>query len=437
MADICAVCHRREPTYGTTCTTCRDRIAAGVVDLVRRLATVRRHIVPSSRGLAERVSSSRTGAPLPARLDVLTLTGPGSVAVTALLHPLVRRWSTKLTVTVTTLVDGQPVDTERTLTEWHQELVTTPDPAAAEVRCRCGDTTLHTTTGRAVLVPTDDQVGPVPPAEWLDSWVRAWRRHFDHHVPTRTHVGRRRQVDLVAAARHPAGRAVLAFSTTVAHTVRTHAPTIVLGMTDGHGGHLPAAARSDDPVADELTLRFGDTTTTDPAVAANATYLLRWLDQACERDIGIAEFAGELRALNAELARVLGDTPDQQWLGRCPATITNRDGGQPTSRPCGAGLWQDPHASQVQCPRCRSTWGPRRLDLLHLCAQIRQVWPVDRGRRYTLTDIKGLPVLRCPSCAAAAAVAWCDVTTPADGERWYRAGGVSCPNGCADAGRLL
>jgi hypothetical protein len=155
---------------------------------------------------------------------------------------------------------------------------------------------------------------------------------------------------------------------------------------------------------------------------------------ACLHDIGIADFTAELRALSAELTRVLGEQPDQQWLGRCPATIADHatpDDG----RPCGAGLWQDPHASVVECPHCHATWGPRATDLLTLAGQIRRVWPVDRRRRYTADDVDAVPALPCPApgCGQTLDLWWREVTATTDRRRWWRPDKITCPSGCAEA----
>jgi hypothetical protein len=187
-----------------------------------------------------------------------------------------------------------------------------------------------------------------------------------------------------------------------------------------------------DPLRREWETRFGEPAR-DVAVHTNVNYLATWLGQACEDDVGIAAFSHELRHLLAELTRVLGETPDQQWLGRCPAIISDPDGG---SAACAAGLWQDPHASQVICPRCHSTWGPRPVELLHLAAEIRRVWPVDRRRRYTRTDIGQLRTLSCPGCAGPVNIRWRDVTATVDTEPWWRPERAVCPAGC-DTERLI
>jgi hypothetical protein len=150
----------------------------------------------------------------------------------------------------------------------------------------------------------------------------------------------------------------------------------------------------------------------------------------------VAKFAAELRSLSAELTRVLGEKPDDQWLGKCPSTITDRDTGD--KQVCGAGLWQDPHASVVECPRCHCTWGPLVVGLFHLAAEIRRVWPLDRRRRYSAEEIDALRQIRCPGCASdEIQIGWQEVTAVGDRQRWWRPTRTRCPDGCARAGEIL
>lgn len=423
MADLCVVCHRRDPAYGAVCVNDRDRLAAGIREVFRKTNAIRLQLVPSQRVKTGRIGGHHIDAPMPARLDVLSLTGPGNVAVTALLHPAVRRWTTSRTVAVTTVVAGRRRTEKREIVDWHCDLVTDED-------------------GRTVLVPIDDQVGSIPPAEWLASWARAWYAHFgttrvtgpaDTAPPASApRVWKAAAaLDRVAAAAVPAGAAVLAWAGTVERAYRGYATRTVLGL------NTPGDVTGDDPVVDEWLIRFGHPGTDRLATAA-ARYLLTWLDRACDADVGIADLAVELRTINAELTRVLGETPDQQWLGRCPATLTARArdaNGQPRTvhRPCGASLWQDPHASQVMCPRCRSTWGPRVVELMHLATAIRMVWPIDRRRRYTTDEADAAPRPSCPTCGQPVFIDWRDVTGTGDVERWWRPARATCHFGCAEA----
>ena len=319
-----------------------DRIAISVQldKLLRRLTVLPLHLTPGQAPPGVRVTTSRTGSAAPARLDVLSLLGHGGAVNVAAQRPLVRRWHTLREVDVEKRVGASVERSTVVLREWHQELVRDPD------------------TGEPVLVDDDDQTGVTPPREWLGQQVDAWRAVFGHQrrPPTRvpgagpdvpalpadfvqwaTRNGTPKQVAelLIAAQVLAAGRQAQV------NLIAGHAPGL------GDGSKRPPELREDDPLADEWELRFGETTTAR-APADNVRYLQTWLDRACERDdLDLGRFAAELRVLDAELGRVLGEQPDQWYLGRCPATIVDRDG-EGSSR-CGATLWQDPHASVVTC----------------------------------------------------------------------------------------
>lgn len=378
--DVCVVCRRREPPTGHVCDTCQARIVTGLDDLLDKMDALHLAVVPTTAPASDRVSTSRIGAPLPVRLDALSLIGPGNESVTAMLHPLVRRWSASRTVTVTTVRANRWVQEDRTITDWFQELAL--DDA-----------------GHPILAADDDQIGVLPPREWLDSWVRAWRAG----------LGLSRPKMKPSFAPYPE---------------RTEP------IRSGSG---PDPDRFNDPLRDEWEIRYGHPPR-NKANEANVEFLKTWLDKACLADVGVAAFAAELHTLIAELSRVLGDTPDQQWLGRCPAQLMEHDGGTTT---CAAGLWQDPHASQVVCPRCHSTWGPRPFELLFLASEIRRVFPIDRRRRYTSGEIAGMVMPACPCCTTTVRVKWRDVTATLDTERFWQPAKVACPNGCLDAERLM
>lgn len=397
------------------CDACRDRLAEQLTALPRRLNDLDLQLLPAGTGWSDdRVSVTRVEAPLPARADVLSLTGPGSedvewVPALVALHPAVHRWTTRQDVAVERIVDGEYVQEDRTIVRWHRAPVTVLD-STQKVRCRCGDSDLHHPAGHPVLIADDDQAGVVPPREWVDMWARRFRSHFGHHTPSRTRPVRRwpelgppPDAALKAAERQQRARTVL-------------------GMA-GDGGYRPPVERPDDPAAEEWRIRFGAPARFQ-AVIADVRYLRVWLDRACDSHPDIATMAAELRSLTAEMARALGDTPDQQWLGRCPAVIIDR--GDDTRSVCGAALWQDPHASQIQCPRCRSTWGPDPRAVLRLAGDIRQAWPLDRRRRYSTADQRSLPQQSCKACGGELDVRWREVTAPADKQRWWRYIGVAC-----------
>lgn len=383
--DTCVVCRRREPDSGAVCNPDRDLIASMVADLPRKLGVLPLQLMPGAGAGGERVSTSRTGSPVPGRLDALSMAGPGSPEVTAAFHPHIRRWKTQRRMTVAAVINRKLVVEERTITDWHQELTLDPN-------------------GRPVLALNDDQLGILPPAEWLASWAAVWRSRLGHH---------RRP-----APRRPSGR----YREHLDAVQRQAMATRILGLGPSR------STGPYDPLVEEWETRFGEPTR-DEQPAADATYLLTYLDRICDRGDDVEIMATELRALTAELVRILGERPDQQWLGRCPATLTDTT----RTRPCGAGLWQDPHASGVQCPRCHTTW-PHR-DILALAAEIRRVWPIDRRRRYHAGEIAALTLPRCPSCGRQVEVTWADVTATLDDRYWWRPDKTRCPAGCPEAER--
>ena len=283
----CRVCRRRVPASGVVCGPCRAHLHTQLGDLLRKMVALQEHLVPTPGPAVDRVTGSVVPG-TPTRLDSLSLIGPGTAAVTVLLHPQVRRWSATRTVTVTTVVGGVPVSVDRDVVDWFQEL-------AVDAQ------------GQPILVGVDDQVGVLPPAEWLDGWVRAWRKHFGHTAGRGSRRGGPgvRAVDVVAAVRVPALTRFVAVWVTLGRVGRAAAVRTVLGLHHGHGGLLPPAARPDDPLLDEWEIRFG-TPVRPVAAAADVTYLRTWLDAACDADVGIVEFAGELRALEGEQGRGLG-----------------------------------------------------------------------------------------------------------------------------------
>lgn len=386
QTQTCQVCRRREPTDGLVCGPCRLGLAAGLDRLLTRLAELPIHLAPSGSPPGERVTTSRTGSPAPARIDVLSLLAHGSQA---------------------------------------REF--TIDPA----------------TGEPVLA-TVDQAGIIPPREWLAQQVETWRHAFGHRRPSP------RRPDPTEPAGERLGDAALAWLARFAPDRLTDAwaarflldayrhgrAQLVTGMSPGHHGRRPTELREDDPLADEWALRFGE-----PAIAHapenNVRYLKTWLDAACRRDdLDLRRFATELRTLNAELGRALGERVDAEYLGPCPNTVTDRITG--VTGPCGATLRQDPYVSVVTCPRCRATSGPRVVDLIRLAKQIRRVWPLDRRRRYNFDDRSALPDVPCPACGQNVLVYWRDVTGSQDGwYTWFVPAGVMCPGGCAEALEVL
>ena len=394
-ALLCEVCQERHPERGRVCEHDREGLARQLAGIIRQVFALEVEIVPGARRAdGDRVTTSKGSAPLPARLDVLSLLGPGSGSVSAMLHPKVRHWQTTREVDVlviktsrtvsaggVTLERGAVITERRILVEWHQALA-------------------RDDAGQLILTADDDQIGTLPPRSWLASWVNDWSGVFAGRTPT-----------------------------------RRRAPSWLLQLRGVAAGRI---ARVDDPLADDIAARFGRPAPagTVNAVTSLVEYLLTWLDDACDHpDVPIGDFAGELRSVSAELTHVLGEQPDLWWLGRCPARIS--DPGTGVTKPCGAGLWQDPHASQVRCPRCQSTWGPRRIDLMFLATEMRRTWPVDRRRRYTAPERETIRRPRCPGCGGFADVQWRDVTGVGERPQVWQPVGATCPAGCTEAAQVI
>lgn len=448
--EVCVVCRRHPPENGTVCESDRARIAEQLHDLIGQVHRLEFAVAPSSRrGDGVRVTTSKGNAPLPARLDALSLLGPGAEQVTAMMHPRVQHWKTTREADVTfvqrTLVqrgdDGpwvphaEVVTERRTITEWHRAVML--DDA--------GDT---------VVAADDDQIGVLPPQEWLASWVQFFQDVFRGRVVRRaretswlhqrmlrntrakTELSATETVAAITAlASNPTTAANIAAIKAIGDQYRQALVDTVTGRTLGHTGDTSRWARSDDPLEDDMLARFWPTPAS-AKVADAVAYLLLWLDEACDEPAApVSDFAGELRSLSAELSRVLGEQPDQMWLGRCPARITNP--ATAVTAPCGAGIWQDPHASQVQCPRCHCTWGPRRVELLHLATEMRRTWPVDRRRLYTAEEAQTVRRPRCPKCGALAGIEWRDVTGTGDHVQVFQPVGATCPTGCDEAKQVI
>jgi hypothetical protein len=373
-------------------------------------------------------------------MAVLSMAGPGTSEITQKLHPLLRHWSVRRTVTVHGHANGVATTYEQVITDWFHEAVFGAD-------------------GRPVLVTDDDQIGTVPPREWLDATVRSWRAHLGHHVPKRTILARdseaARWLRILRGEPEPGDRTTrpvaigpllragvdpaVITAVLLPHLVGYHERAAHYGLA----GYVKPAERSLDPLLDDIERRFGEPPK-ERALLMDIQYLITWLDEAAEQDIDMADFAAKLHALDAELARVLGDDPDKVWIGRCPAFLveTTDDGQGGTTmvrKPCGAGLWQDDAAfsAQVPCPRCHCVWDTRGPAGATLAREMRKVWPVDRRRLYNADEIDFLDAPRCPTCKNRVIIDWKEVTGTRDKRRWWQPTGARCARGCDEAGRLV
>lgn len=486
---ICLFTGHQHRGAGCFCPEHLDEIktlAAGIVRMTRELGY---HLMPGTTPAGEKVSTSRPGSPTPARLDALNLVGPGVAEVRLDPRSLavqVRRWSTVTTYDVTFMRKGEMVTERRELRDYHSEIVTGHSNRRRRP-CACGQThdDQMRPTGSPAGVPrtflVSDQIGAVPPAEWLDTWVGRFRRALQH--PPRplppghwVDYGEAQQAKRLARAalgewvRINRGRpnmmhAVAAFlgirqayAATV-DTLRGEVGAHVLGMAaDGRA----AQARADDALAGrrppivaydtataEWILRYG-VARTAAAVEVDADYLTRWLPLVAagndeDDSLELAAFSTELLALHRELECVLGLTRDEQWVGRCPARLVDVRTGDETGRICGAGIWHDPHRAErgtpspIECPRCHTRWGVR--DWYALAARIRHAWPVDVRRRYTLAErqyAEGSDVAdripKCRGCETPMSVRWVRDYRRGDLVTLWRPVGYFCPKQCLAGG---
>jgi hypothetical protein len=415
MPELCVVCHAEPGPLCTDDLRTVDRQLAALPDLLLQVAGA---LTPGRAPAGERVATgARVHAQLPAREAALSLVGPGA-DVPAVLHPLMRHWAVKRKVRVTAHIVGLARTVTVEVTDWFHELVVDDH-------------------GQPVMVPDDnhDQVGVCPPREWLDQKVRRWRAHFGHHVPARTM--------LRTGAYIPAGWRVLLTlpggPATIGFIAATHRADSALERM-AYRGLLNT--RHPDPAVDAIERRAG-LGEAPRSMRWDVDYLRTWLAKAAGEDgLDIGGFTAELAALHAELGRVLGNTPDQEWIGRCPAFLTEYDDdAEPTGRkkPCGGALWQDNTAftAQVQCPRCRMTWETRGHAGAGTAREIRRVWPVDRRRRYTAREIDRIAMPKCPGCGKQVTVDWREVTGSRDKQRTWQPAAARCPAGCDEARRVV
>lgn len=451
---ICPVCDRRNPEQEPVHLGCRLWLTRQLQELPGKLAQLAIALVPSAVPADDRVSTTRTGSPTGGRLDVLSITGPGSAhisdeAYAGMLQPQVRRWRT-LEPGYVTWIDVEP-----------------PDPGdgrpfpVARTRCVARDIPVwHADVdrdehGEPYTVVADDQVGALPIEEWAAEWAGMWQRRAGHARPGAFVSRARRNGKHAAAAaairqnllrrrlllhllRAPGGPAAIVAGPMVYAAWRAWRANAVLRL-DTHDDH--------DVLISEWWARFGETV--DVPAVPPLRYLQHRVDAACDDPDGyaLADFAAELRTATAEISRALGERSEHVWLGRCPAQIRNQATGD--TRPCGAHLWHSPYVGtqyngagapvgmRVRCPRCRSEWGPERVALLALAQQIREVWPVDRARSYTTAERRRLPVLQCPRCSSRVDVAWRDITADGDPVRRWRPITAACSNHCPEAQKVI
>lgn len=471
---VCRIGDHKHPGPGAICARHLTALRAQLAGVARMTRDLPGRLVPDgSASTGDKVTTSRIGSPTPARLDVLNLLGAGGREIrrdARMLSPMIRRWSTVSTYEVFAQDEDGKMRTEtRQLRTWHSEPILGP-------------------TGKPLQVLVDDQVGTIPPAEWLDLWVRRWRLALRHtssalrgrvdlacDADQRRRVERVRIAESLRAARQsptlmPAVAQLIAVQRTYEDHLRRATPRIrmaLLGVRDDGpehqarvaaalgAGRLPDAGDLGgatftpvhDPVAAEWAVRYGYATVA-AAVEVDANYLSRWLPVAAQHDdedptIALAEFASELRALHAELEFVLGETSDLVRIGRCPAFLRDPDG-EDTERLCGAVIRQDPFRSVIECLRCHTEWPEHTW--MHLANMIRNRWPIDPYRRYTQGDKVAAEravreraeasdrAYRCRGCEQVLSVDWVETTARGALTRTWSPNGFSCPGGCITGG---
>lgn len=473
---VCLVTGHRHRGAAAICDEHLDELGSLVDGVARMTRDLGYHLVPGSGPAGEKVTTSRTGSPTPARLDVLSLVGPGVTEIRRDARSLavqVRRFSRVSMYDVTFVRAGKTVTERRELRTWHAELLT--DGVAPASNCACGKPhdddarPSDTPTGRPIHRLIDDQIGAVPPAEWLDTWVRRFRvalQQPPRPLPPGTWVdytepdqGKRlTRVGLgewwrMTHGRPSIMRAVAAFLTLrVAYAdavgravlgLTTDGPERQVRAEDALAGKRPPVLAYDTTTA-EWILRYGAAKTA-AAVEVDAHYVKQWLPMvvAVNDDadtLELATFATELRALHRELESTLGLTRDDQWIGRCPAKLVDPRTGDETARLCGAGIWHDAHRSDtapITCPRCQTRWPV--TEWLALRAKIRHDWPIDVRVRYTKVDrayaesvVERLP--KCRGCEVTMSVRWVRDYRRGDRAAMYRPAGYFCPNRCLAGG---
>lgn len=448
---VCVVCRRQEGDI--VCEDDRSGIAKMLGALPGRLERLSGLLFPGQgQGLDEsRVATSRTDAQLPIRTAALSLLAGGNEQVSGMLHPLVRRWKTRRMALVSRIVVAGGVATiveeEKEIDDWHREFVRDPD-------------------GRLVEAPDDDQIGTLPPREWLDTQVRYWRLKLGDHLPSRTpgavaHSTRDalgRPIVTMWPAKLPhgnekTGRAARVAALQVMPLLSSPPGREIYSMLHavewwrqqqinrrvGLYREVSPALRPMDPLMEDVEARFGEPPRA-LAIGWDVKYLLTHLDVACDRgdELAIETFAAELHALTAELLRALGEKPKDIWIGRCPAMIAELgDRENPRKKPCGAGLWQQIEWAQVPCPRCHTTWDTRGPAGRTLAREICRVWPVDRRRRYNAEQLAAVVPPKCPGCNGRVQIEWREVTGTGERQRWWQARASTCGNRCEKARQVL
>lgn len=192
------------------------------------------------------------------------------------------------------------------------------------------------------------QTGTLPVSLWLNAWAGDWTERGYHAQRPRVYV--------------EGGWPARAGDAAVVRQLLTGAGKLVIGHEpDG----TPIRRPIHDTLEAEYLARFG--TADGELLTRTVMYLANRLDAACDLHPQIGDFLLGLKTLHAACQTVVGDRPGLMWLGRCPQPRLDLFTG--VEGRCGAALWQDPWATVVTCPRCRTQW--EEADWLKLAGLIR------------------------------------------------------------------
>lgn len=138
---------------------------------------------------------------------------------------------------------------------------------------------------------------------------------------------------------------------------RELAARIALGIdpeADYQEGDLSVATELDGWARDWLTYRTSEHLPA-PLVTSLCAWLSDRLEWACQHHPAVDEFAGDLLRISRATHRASqAGRRSGEVVGRCPKRLRDDTSTQPSY--CSTPLRIDPYATQIQCPRCGSTW---------------------------------------------------------------------------------
>jgi len=121
-----------------------------------------------------------------------------------------------------------------------------------------------------------------------------------------------------------------------------------LGLDDDQAGPLAVATRLDVQVHDWITY-LPHARLPHATITAMVTWLLVWLDTACDDHPGIDEFAADLLGIVRDVHAAQRTGGPGEKVGRCPTVLRDES-------TCATTLRADPYLNRIACPRCSTTW---------------------------------------------------------------------------------